>query len=46
MFTRLRENMSPAIAAAALLRMVGTRCLAALAFYMSWRRERELKRGP
>jgi putative spermidine/putrescine transport system permease protein len=43
MFSSLRENISPAIAAAALLLIVGTLCLAALAFYMRWRRERELR---
>ncbi|HSP23985.1 MAG TPA: ABC transporter permease, partial [Saliniramus sp.] len=42
MFSSLRENISPAIAAAALLLIVGTLCLAALAFYLRWRREREL----
>lgn len=46
MFSSLRENISPAIAAAALLLIVGTLCLAALAFYLRWRREREMKPGP
>jgi putative spermidine/putrescine transport system permease protein len=46
MFSSLRENISPAIAAAALLLIVGTLCLAALAFYLRWRRERELRSAP
>jgi putative spermidine/putrescine transport system permease protein len=43
MFASIRENISPAVAAAAFLMIVGTLCVAALVGYLRWRRQRALK---
>jgi putative spermidine/putrescine transport system permease protein len=43
MFSSIRENVSPTVAAAALLLIVGTLCLAALAAALRWRQERLAK---
>jgi putative spermidine/putrescine transport system permease protein len=40
MFSSIRENISPTVAAAALLLIVGTLCLAGLAAMLRWRQQR------
>ncbi len=39
MFASIRENISPAVAAAAFVMIVGTLCLAALVAFIRWRRQ-------
>jgi putative spermidine/putrescine transport system permease protein len=43
MFASIRENISPAVAAAAFVMIVGTLCLAALVAFIRWRRQGALK---
>lgn len=43
MFASIRENISPAVAAAAFLMIVGTLCIAGLVGFMRWRSQRALK---
>lgn len=43
MFSSIRENISPAVAAAAFLMIVGTLCLAGLIAFLRWRRQRQLR---
>lgn len=43
MFASIRENISPAVAAAAFVMIVGTLCLAAMISYLRWRRQRALR---
>ena len=42
MFSSIRENISPAVAAAAFLLILGTLLLAGLAALLRWRQERSL----
>ena len=42
MFSSIRENISPAVAAAAFLLIIGTLLLAGLAALLRWRQERSL----
>lgn len=43
MFASIRENISPAVAAAAFVMIVGTLCLAGMIAYIRWRRQRSLR---
>jgi putative spermidine/putrescine transport system permease protein len=43
MFASIRENISPAVAAAAFVMIIGTLCLAALVAFIRWRRQSALK---
>lgn len=43
MFASIRENISPAVAAAAFVMIVGTLCLAGMVAYIRWRRQRSLR---
>lgn len=43
MFASIRENISPAVAAAAFLMIVGTLCVAGLVGFLRWRRQRALR---
>jgi putative spermidine/putrescine transport system permease protein len=43
MFASIRENISPAVAAAAFVMIVGTLCLAGLVAFIRWRRQSALK---
>ena len=43
MFASIRENISPAVAAAAFLMIIGTLCIAGLMGFMQWRRQRLLR---
>lgn len=43
MFASIRENISPAVAAAAFVMIIGTLCLAAMISYIRWRRQRSLR---
>jgi putative spermidine/putrescine transport system permease protein len=46
MFASIRENVSPAVAAAAFLLIIGTLCLAGLAGLLRWRQQRLAKAVP
>jgi putative spermidine/putrescine transport system permease protein len=46
MFASIRENISPAVAAAAFLMIVGTLCVAGLVGFMRWQRQRALRLQP
>jgi len=43
MFASIRENISPAVAAAAFLMIVGTLCIAGLVGFLRWRSQKALK---
>ena len=43
MFASIRENISPAVAAAAFLMIIGTLCIAGLVGFLRWRSQRALK---
>jgi putative spermidine/putrescine transport system permease protein len=43
MFASIRENISPAVAAAAFVMIIGTLCLAAMVAFIRWRRQSSLE---